>query len=549
MAKQQMYQRYIFKVHSRDILRAKNKSLVMSVDEGRKRQYIITLADSQVLRFIDEINGVDRSEQQQKYKSLIRELKTARREKKTPETKAKIKDIYKKLEQIQLVNEYLCIVMDRPDDIIKLGEGFTFNGKGFKRMVGTPNGVKKSTVVYTSLWDEFNIKLNNGRDESVKLIPAKFEAYKSLACSASIPVSYPKGVLVVSDLEYTFEADIIELQDNPGGEPIVEQKRTDVSINANDGYGIMCPELARRWSDELRLNYLVSGCCIRNAFLKGMSFTFDFHKFAREVANKEVVTDVWGNEHNINDIELILTTSMLKLWDSYKSWDNYYENCIANGYTFAITKAAPKTLDNVRTLNYQFIQSYDLTDSDIYDLTSPSINEVKSVLHENVDKAILFLRGLTVNKDNVLVDLGNDYVKALMIDDRMLSDPYVIDHINTMINKRINDMKIGVVGVNGNYQILSFDPYALCQHVFGLIEDTGQCGLLKENEIYSKYWIDNDVSKVVAFRAPMSCHNNIKILNIHKSDEAQEWYQYMPTIAILNCHDTTTHTLNGADTD
>ena len=549
MAKQQMYQRYIFKVHSRDILRSKNKSLVMSVDEGRKREYVITLADSQVLRFIDEINGVDRNEELKRYKELVKELKAVRREKKTPETKAKIKDIYKKLEQIQLVNEYLCIVMDRPNDIIKLGEGFTFNGREFKRMVGTPNGVKKSTVVYTSLWDELNVKLNNGRDESVALVPAKFEAYKALACSASIPVSYPKGVLVVTDLEYTFKADIMELRDNPGGEPILEQKNTDVGITVNDGYGLMCPVLAEKWGNELKLNYLMSGCCIRNAFLKGMSFTFDFHKFASEVAQKEIVTDAWGNEHNINDIELIISTSMLKLWDSYKNWEDYYENCIKNGYTFAVTKVTPKILDNIRTLNYQFIQSYELTDSDIYDLISPTMNEIKSVLHENVDKAILFLRGLSVNEDNVLIDLNNDYIKALMIDDRMLDDPYVIDHINTMINKRINDAKIGVIGVTGNFQILSVDPYAFCQHIFGLIEDTSKCGLLKADEIYSNFWVEKGEKNVVAFRAPMICHNNIRKLTVNSSEETKEWFKYMPTIAILNCHDTTTHTLCGADCD
>lgn len=549
MAKQQMYQRYIFKIHSQDILRAKNRNISITVDEGRKMKYIITLADSQVLRFIDDINNVDRESQQRKYKSLIRELKTVRREKKTSESKTKIKEIYKKLEEIQLVNEYLCIIMDRPDDIVKLGDGFTFNGKTFKRMVGTPNGVKKSIVVYTSLWDELNVRLNNGRNLENPLVPAKFEAYKALACSASIPVSYPKGVVVVTDLEYTFKADIMELRDNPGGEPILEQKNTDVGITVNDGYGLMCPELAERWGNELKLNYLMSGCCIRNAFLKGMSFTFDFHKFAQEIASKETIIDAWGNEHNVNDIELVLSTSMLKLWDSYKNWEDYYENCIRYGYTFAVTKVTPKILDNVRTLNYQFIQSYELSDSDIYDLISPTMNEIKSVLHENVDKAILFLRGLSVNKDNVLADLNDDYVKALMINDNMLNDPYVIDHINTMINRRINDAKIGVIGVTGNFQILSVDPYAFCEHIFGLIEDTSKCGLLKEGEIYSHFWTEKGEKSVVAFRAPMICHNNIRKLSVNSNDNVKEWFKYMPTVAILNCHDTTTHTLCGADCD
>mgnify|MGYP000270166550 CR=1 FL=1 len=63
-------------------------------------------------------------------------------------------------------------------------------------------------------------------------------------------------------------------------------------------------------------------------------------------------------------MELILTTSMLKLWDSYDNCEDYVRNCLANGYTFGIAKTCPKELEQERTLNYQFIQSYDLSDDD-----------------------------------------------------------------------------------------------------------------------------------------------------------------------------------------
>ena len=67
-----------------------------------------------------------------------------------------------------------------------------------------------------------------------------------------------------------------------------------------------------------------------------MVFTFDFHKFAYEYGTFNengdcIVIDVWGNKHNIKNVDLILTTSMLKLWDSYDSIDSYLENCKKNG--------------------------------------------------------------------------------------------------------------------------------------------------------------------------------------------------------------------------
>ena len=47
----------------------------------------------------------------------------------------------------------------------------------------------------------------------------------------------------------------------------------------------------------------------------------------------------------------------------------------------------------------------------------------------------------------------------------------------------------------------------------------------------------------------MSCANNIRLMHVHKSHNAQYWYRYMKTCTILNSWDTATHALNGADKD
>ena len=47
----------------------------------------------------------------------------------------------------------------------------------------------------------------------------------------------------------------------------------------------------------------------------------------------------------------------------------------------------------------------------------------------------------------------------------------------------------------------------------------------------------------------MSCHNNIRKMEIVSSDEMSYWYQYLPAVNILNCHDTLCMAENGMDTD
>lgn len=139
------------------------------------------------------------------------------------------------------------------------------------------------------------------------MVPAKLEAYKALTCSASIPVSMPHGILVVSDCETEFLSDIIYLNDEADGEPVMEERiQVPVQLNESDGYGLMLPSLAKRWSDELELDYLVSGVNTRFSWEKGMVFTFDFLDFAEKVAGSYMVKDAWGNDVDIRNVELTL---------------------------------------------------------------------------------------------------------------------------------------------------------------------------------------------------------------------------------------------------
>jgi hypothetical protein len=138
-----------------------------------------------------------------------------------------------------------------------------------------------------------------------------------------------------------------------------------------------------------------------------------------------------------------------------------------------------------------------------------------------------------------------DFVKALMIDPRMLHDPYIQSKIYHLIKNRINEAKVGVIKVHGNYSVVSGDPYSLCQSIFG-IEVTG---LLKSGEVYNSYWVEKSVGKLACFRAPMTCHNNIRVVDVNKSEQVRWWYRYMNACTIFNSWDTAAHALNGMDKD
>lgn len=513
---------------------------------------IISLNDSQILRFIDEFNNALDSDD--KAKEIKRKMKQVKKRKRSPETKALIRNLYQTLYDIQYQKDYLCVVMDSNKDYDLLNsKGFTVNSVEYKRLLGTNGGIKNSTIIYVSerLYPMIKERIDNGRDKTQKLVPAKLEAYQALVCSGSVALPEPKGIIVVNDCITHFKDNVILIDDTNDGKPTLTNiKDYDVEHNDSDGYGLMSPEYSITINEYLNgISDTLSGFTVRYAWTKGMLYTFDFVDFAENVSGTYIIKDAWGDERDIRDADVILTTSMLKLWDAYENWEDFYENCHKNHYEFSAAKTTPIELENIHNTNYQFLQSYDFDDDELYELCKPTIDSIKDIFGMDYRKAIIFLCGMGLNSHNVFSGFGTENFdcvsRALMIEPQMINDPFIRKRIMTMISKRINDAKKGVLSIDANYAMISGDPYALCQSMFGM----NITGLLKSGEVYHKYWIDKGSKELSCFRAPMTCHNNIRKLKLNSSDECLYWYQYIETAIILNAWDTTCDAMNGADKD
>lgn len=564
MAKQKTTQQFVLKINS-TLLAKNNWDLILPLERARKVPgLVVSLGDSQILTWINQLNGT--IDYDIEAKRIKKEIKYLKKQPNCKENKKKIAELYKNLYDLQFKKDYVSLIIDKQKDYDRANEGFRINGVSYKRLLCTTNGVKTSTVVYASeriVNDKGNIttmvealkrRIENGRDVTVPIVPAKLSAYEALCASNSIPVSWPKGIIVVRDCIIHFKSDIINITDKDGyKEPVVEfLENQDVSNNCSDGCSMMLPSLARRWNGELTGDYEheIGGCNLRCSWTKGMTFPFDYIRFAEEVIGasednpeKYLIEDVWGVKRDVRDSELIITESQLKLTKSYKSWEDYYNNCINNDYTIRIAKTAPHDVDNIRQLNYQFIQSLPMTDDDIDELIYPTISEIKDITGMNVDKTIAYLCGDGFDSDSI--EYADTIAKVLMIEPKMISDPYIQSKIKKMIERRIRDAKIGVLDVHGNFQIISGDLYALCENMFGLKPN----GLLKAGELYSKYWKDCGVKRVLCARAPMSNIHSLMSQNICYDDRVADWYKYMPTVVVVNGHDTMPAALNGFDQD
>ena len=544
--KQKECQRLIFKIHTKQLKREKwNLQLPLAKALKEYPDCVVTLASSQCLRFIDEINGQTNIDA--KIRNVKNQIKAEKKKEKSVKTKNKMKELYSKLYALQFQPDYVCVVMDSNKDYDRANKGFSINGIEYKRFLGTNGGIKNSTIVYVNknLYPELKKRLDCGRNPDALLVPAKLEAYQALICSGSTPIPQPQNVIVVNDCITHFKDNVIVIDDSGDGEPTLTHVNDyEIEHNDSDGYGLMSPSYSRKINKFLNdSDNTLSGFTIRYAWTKGMVYTFDFVEFAEKIANNFIVKDAWGQDRDIRQADLILTTSMLKLWDSYDSWDDFYSKSQENHYKFCATKSTPLSLESVHNTNYQFLQSYDLSDDELKELCQPTIDEIKDALGLDYRKSLVFLAGHSLTDKSV--EYLDNYIKALMIEPALMNDIYIRRKIYYMIQKRIDQAKKGVISIDANYAMISGDPFALCQSMFGQ-EVTG---LLKSGELYHKYWIDKGSKELTCFRAPMTCHNNIRKLRLNDSPECKHWYQFITTAIVLNAWDTTCDAMNGQDKD
>lgn len=572
MAKSQKNQTFVLKINT-GYLSKNNWHLTLKLNEiRRKPQLVVSLGSSQVLRWMPELTGVPDADI--KASQIKKDIKYLKKQDNSIENKQKISQKYDELYELQFQPHYMMLVMDSSKDYkyaykhgfkITIDYGYKIETVKYRRFLGTAGSIKKSTImfvdekIHSKLMEKINngrymgpkngdvVKTYNGMELGHKFIPAKLNAYFALQCSASIPVPWPR-VIVVNDVFTTFKNVVKVVKDTGGENPnwpsVSEPIEKDIEINTCDGMGLISPEMSAKWAEALNEgSEPLSGFNTRCAFLKGMVFTVDFVQFAEEVAHTYIIKDAWGDERDVRDADVILTVSMLKLWNSYAGYEDYYNNCMKNGYEFCIAKSAPHELRNVHTTNYQYLQDFTFTDAQIDELIEPTVTKIKECLGLDWKKLILYMCGIGLDEKNVLH--MDPMCKAIMANPMLINDPYVRSKVSRMIQKRINSAKIGVLDVVGDYGIAGNDPYSLLQNTFGL----KVTGLLKSGECYHKYWIDNNADEICVFRAPMTSIENVCKLKVVTNPEMEKWYKYIKTCILLNSWDDTAMRCNGEDYD
>ncbi|MEX0596823.1 MAG: hypothetical protein WD512_10000, partial [Candidatus Paceibacterota bacterium] len=199
--------------------------------------------------------------------------------------------------------------------------------------------------------------------------------------------------------------------------------------------------------------------------------------------------------------------------------------------------------------NYQFLQTLNLSDHEVKNITDKFLNWVKGVTSDNVHYALLFLLGFNASEEKFLqhIEKGENYwLRALIIEPKLFEDKYIRRKIYNLIKNKIKNACLGRIIVDGNFQVIVSDPVAMIEAICGR---KNVKGLLEEGEYYSSYWNNKNVSEVVASRSPLTYRSEHVVLNLKMNEETEYWYRYCDTGVILNAHGDDTARFAGSDFD
>ena len=181
---------------------------------------------------------------------------------------------------------------------------------------------------------------------------------------------------------------------------IPKRKNID-KVECSDGEGLISEEFGK-YLEQLLLQIgetgkyegeNLSSFQIRLPFIKGMVHRVDFKQYFHD-NNITKIQDAYKKEHDVDNIEMILTVSMFKAWewlkikfgDTYKAWKYYWDQIKKYNHSLYIsqrnnTNEIVDEENNTYTyLNYQILHTIGFSQKEIMELANEGLCNCKKMM-------------------------------------------------------------------------------------------------------------------------------------------------------------------------
>lgn len=539
---------YVYKIPSNKI----NNLKTYSFKDASRDGCVVSIGDNLVFAKIREYYGEtgDHISLYNKVQDIRKEMKNIKKQPTCQENIDKLKDLQHQLDKMLFIDDIVNIKVVTKKEYKQIArDGFDLNGKHYVRFMVGSGQMRRNTVSFINeeLYDYMQEHLMCGLDKKIKNINlAKLSAYFALSFSSVLWVREPK-VCVIKDFDTVIpnqKLNFIYKDDEDKNQ--VKEIYKDLKLNSCDGQGIISPEMAQNWAEDMHLNYVPCSFVVRTAFVKGNLVTFDFKEYARENGITKI-KDRYGTEYNIDDIDVLLSESQFKMAKYYSAWEGYLSYHHSYNLKWGVARYNKEFDDEYVLTNYQYIQVLDLDREDIKGLVSYTTDWFKNICSGDKLYSLAYNIGIKNPEDSlseIINSCGSAFTKAIVKNSKMLEDGYVQRKIYNSIKESIRQAKLGRIWVKGNYQFMISDPIAQVRNALGLSPD----GELQANEVYSNFWNERNVSgEVCLMRSPLTHYSEINVERLAKTKEMEKWYKYIYSGVIYSIYDIAT--VKHADSD
>ena len=538
MAKVLQNSYYVYKIPSNIIENLQNYSFREALSDGN----IVSIGDNLVLAKIREYYNNDRDHVSlyNQIQGIRKEIKKIKKESTSEINIKRVKMLQSQINTLLFVDDIINIKIISKKDYKNLGRnGFDLNGKHYVRFMVGSGQMRRNTVTFINetLFDYMQERLMcglNGKIKSINL--AKLSAYYALSFSSVLWVREPR-VCIIKDFDTLIpnqKLNWIEESETEGTN--IKEITKDIKLNSADGQGLISPEMAKLWAEDMHLNYTPCSFVIRTTFIKGNLVTFDFKEYAREYGIK-IIKDRYGVEHNIEEIDALISESQFKMAKYYSSWETYLSYHHEYNLRWGVARYNKKEDDKYVLTNYQYIQVLDLTPEEIKGLASYTIDWIKKICSGKLEYALAYNIGVkdqTISKQGLINSCGSTFTKAIVKNPNTLNDGFVQRKIYNSIKESIRQAKIGRLWVKGNYQFMISDPVAQCRSALGLSPD----GIIPKNKVYSEFWNKKiEGEEIVCCRSPLTHYSEINPSKLFENEETKKWYKYIYSGVIYSIYD------------
>lgn len=528
---------YIYKIPSDKISHLSHYSFKEASRDGN----VVSIGDNLVLAKIREYynNTEDHVSLYNRVQAIRKEMKEIRKLPTSTDNINKIKKLQSQLDDMLFVDDIVNIkVMTKKEYKVLARNGFDLNGKHYVRFMVGSGQMRRNTVSFINeeLFDYMQERLMCGLNDKIKTINlAKLSAYFALSFSSVLWVREPR-VCVIKDFDTVIPNQKVNWINKHEEGNTVEQIYKDIKLNSADGQGLIDPNMARLWAEDMHLNYVPCSFVVRTAFIKGNLVPFDFKAYAKEHGVLKI-KDRYGTEYNVEDIDVLLSESQFKMAKYYSSWEGYLSYHKTYNLKWGVARYNKEYDDEYVLTNYQYIQVLNLTKEDISGLVSYTINWIKNICSGDIKYALTYNVGVknpTLSVDSIINSCSSTFTKAIIKNPEMLKDGFVQRKIYNSIKESIRQAKIGRIWVRGNYSFMISDPVAQCRSALGLSPD----GLLPANYVYSNFWNNRGVDgEICLLRSPLTHYSEVNIQRLANTDEMKKWYKYIYSGIIYNIYD------------